>query len=67
VLAEGLYSTTLAIYAFPDDPRPEMQNFVKHYNAESGTEPNFPANAHVRPIAHEIGRQTITTCYSRQF
>jgi branched-chain amino acid transport system substrate-binding protein len=38
---EGFYSMTPAIYAYPDDPRPAVADFAKHYKARFGIDPNF--------------------------
>ncbi|HEY4172466.1 MAG TPA: ABC transporter substrate-binding protein [Rhodopila sp.] len=38
---EGFYCMTPALYAYPDDPRPAVQDFAKHYKARYGREPNF--------------------------
>ena len=40
-VAEGFYSMTPALYAYPDDPRPEVQDFARRYKAKFGIEPNF--------------------------
>jgi branched-chain amino acid transport system substrate-binding protein len=40
-VADGFYSMTPAIYAYPDDPRPAVQDFAKRYKAKFGIEPNF--------------------------
>jgi branched-chain amino acid transport system substrate-binding protein len=40
-VGEGFYSMTPALYAYPDDPRPAVQDFAKHYKAKFGIEPNF--------------------------
>ncbi len=39
--AEGFFCMTPAIYAYPDDPRPAVQEFFKAYKAHYGIEPNF--------------------------
>jgi branched-chain amino acid transport system substrate-binding protein len=39
--AEGLYAMVPAIYAYPDDPRPAVQDFAKRFKAKYGREPNF--------------------------
>jgi branched-chain amino acid transport system substrate-binding protein len=41
--SEGFYSMTPALYAYPDDPRADVQEFAKKYKAISGKEPNFAA------------------------
>jgi branched-chain amino acid transport system substrate-binding protein len=38
---EGFYCMTPALYAYPDDPRPEVQDFAKKYKARYGRDPNF--------------------------
>ena len=38
---EGFYSMTPALYAYPDDPRPEVQAFAKAFKARYGMDPNF--------------------------
>ena len=38
---EGFYCMTPALYAYPDDPRPEVQDFAKRYKARYGRDPNF--------------------------
>ncbi|WP_428492305.1 ABC transporter substrate-binding protein [Rhodopila sp.] len=38
---EGFYCMTPALYAYPDDPRPAVQEFAKKYKARYGREPNF--------------------------
>jgi branched-chain amino acid transport system substrate-binding protein len=38
---EGFYSMTPALYAYPDDPRPAVQAFMKEFKARYGIEPNF--------------------------
>lgn len=38
---EGTYCMTPALYAYPDDPRPAVQDFAKRYKARFGREPNF--------------------------
>jgi branched-chain amino acid transport system substrate-binding protein len=37
----GFYAMTPALYAYPDDPRPEVQAFVKEFKARFGIDPNF--------------------------
>jgi branched-chain amino acid transport system substrate-binding protein len=39
--AEGFYTMTPALYAYPDDPRPAVQAFAKKFKARFGREPNF--------------------------
>jgi branched-chain amino acid transport system substrate-binding protein len=38
---EGFYCMTPALYAYPDDPRPEVQAFARDYKARFGRDPNF--------------------------
>jgi branched-chain amino acid transport system substrate-binding protein len=38
---EGFYCMTPALYAYPDDPRPAVQDFAKRYKARYGRDPNF--------------------------
>jgi branched-chain amino acid transport system substrate-binding protein len=38
---EGFYCMTPALYVYPDDPRPEVQDFAKRYKAKYGRDPNF--------------------------
>jgi branched-chain amino acid transport system substrate-binding protein len=38
---EGFYCMTPALYAYPDDPRPDVQAFAKRYKARYGRDPNF--------------------------
>jgi branched-chain amino acid transport system substrate-binding protein len=38
---EGFYCMTPALYAYPDDPRPEVQAFARDYEARFGRDPNF--------------------------
>jgi len=39
--AEGFYSMTPALYAYPDDPRPAVQAFAKEFKQKYGRDPNF--------------------------
>jgi branched-chain amino acid transport system substrate-binding protein len=39
--AEGFFCMTPALYAYPDDPRPEVQAFAKTYKGRFGRDPNF--------------------------
>ena len=39
--AEGFFCMTPALYAYPHDPRPEVQAFAKKYKARFGRDPNF--------------------------
>jgi branched-chain amino acid transport system substrate-binding protein len=38
---EGTYCMTPALYAYPDDPRPAVQEFAQKYKAKYGRAPNF--------------------------
>ncbi|MBS0639716.1 MAG: ABC transporter substrate-binding protein [Proteobacteria bacterium] len=38
---EGFFCMTPALYAYPDDPRPEVQAFAKKYKDRYGRDPNF--------------------------
>jgi branched-chain amino acid transport system substrate-binding protein len=38
---EGTFCMTPALYAYPDDPRPAVQDFAKRYQARFGRPPNF--------------------------
>jgi branched-chain amino acid transport system substrate-binding protein len=38
---EGAFCMTPALYAYPDDPRPDVQDFAKRYQARYGRPPNF--------------------------
>ena len=38
---EGFYCMTPALYAYPDDPRPAVQDFAKRYKARYNRDPNF--------------------------
>jgi branched-chain amino acid transport system substrate-binding protein len=38
---EGYFCMTPALYAYPDDPRPGVQDFAKRFKAKYGREPNF--------------------------
>ena len=37
---EGFYSMTPALYAYPDDPRPEVEAFARAFKARYGIDPN---------------------------
>jgi branched-chain amino acid transport system substrate-binding protein len=39
--AEGLYAMTPGLYAYPDDPRPAVEAFAKHYKETYHRDPNF--------------------------
>ncbi len=38
---EGFFCMTPALYAYPDDPRPEVQAFAKAFKEKYGRDPNF--------------------------
>jgi branched-chain amino acid transport system substrate-binding protein len=38
---EGTFCMTPALYAYPDDPRPAVEDFAKRYQARYGRPPNF--------------------------
>ncbi len=38
---EGTFCMTPALYAYPDDPRPAVQDFAKRFQAKFGRAPNF--------------------------
>jgi branched-chain amino acid transport system substrate-binding protein len=38
---DGYFCMTPALYAYPDDPRPAVQEFAKKYKARFGRDPNF--------------------------
>lgn len=38
---EGSFCMTPALYAYPDDPRPAVQDFAKRFQAKFGRAPNF--------------------------
>jgi branched-chain amino acid transport system substrate-binding protein len=38
---EGFFCMTPALYAYPDDPRPAVQDFARRYKARYGRDPNF--------------------------
>jgi len=40
-VGEGFYSMTPALYAYPDDPRPAVQDYARRYKARFGIDPNF--------------------------
>jgi len=42
-LTEGIYTMTPVLYAYPDDPRPAVQEFAAKYKKQFGKEPNFAA------------------------
>ena len=50
----GSFCMTPALYAYPDDPRPEVQDFAKRYQARFGRPPNFHG---------EVGCTAATSCF----
>ncbi len=40
-VADGFYSMSPSLYAYPDDPRPAVRAFFKDYKARFGIEPNY--------------------------
>jgi branched-chain amino acid transport system substrate-binding protein len=40
-VAEGFYSMSPSLYAYPDDPRPAVQAFAKKYKAKYGFDVNY--------------------------
>jgi len=38
---EGTFCMAPALYAYPDDPRPAVQDFAKRFQAKYGRPPNF--------------------------
>jgi branched-chain amino acid transport system substrate-binding protein len=38
---EGFFCMTPALYVYPDDPRPAVQEFAKAFKAKYGIDPNF--------------------------
>jgi branched-chain amino acid transport system substrate-binding protein len=63
---EGSYCMTPALYAYPDDPRPEVQDFAKRYQARFGRPPNFHGevgwtSAHVVLLALDRAGRDLTT------
>jgi branched-chain amino acid transport system substrate-binding protein len=40
-VGEGFYSTTASLYAYPDDPRPQVQDLQKRYRAAYGIDMNY--------------------------
>jgi branched-chain amino acid transport system substrate-binding protein len=40
-VADGFYSMAPSLYAYPDDPRPEVQQFARRYKAKYGFEVNY--------------------------
>jgi branched-chain amino acid transport system substrate-binding protein len=62
---EGFYCMTPALYAYPDDPRPEVQAFAKKYKARYGRDPNFHGEvgytaAHLVLLGLERGGKDLT-------
>lgn len=42
-VTDGIYAMTSVLFAYPDDPRPQVQEFAKKYKKMFGREPNFAA------------------------
>ena len=40
-VGEGFYSMSPALYAYPDDPRPDVKAFAAEYKKRYGIDPNF--------------------------
>src|SRR5215469_16289568 len=40
-VAEGFYSMSPSLYAYPDDPRPEIKAFMQTYKARYGVDANY--------------------------
>ena len=40
-VAEGFYSMSPSLYAYPDDPRPAVKAFMQKYKARYGVEANY--------------------------
>lgn len=40
-VAEGYYAMSPGLYAYPDDPRPEVRKFAADYKSRYGRDPNF--------------------------
>ena len=40
-VAEGFYSMSPSLYAYPDDPRPEIKAFTQKYKAKYGVDVNY--------------------------
>jgi branched-chain amino acid transport system substrate-binding protein len=63
---EGSFCMTPALYAYPDDPRPEVQDFAKRYQARYGRPPNFHGEvgwtaAHIVLLALDRAGRDLTT------
>jgi branched-chain amino acid transport system substrate-binding protein len=63
---EGSFCMTPALYAYPDDPRPEVQEFAKRYQARFGRPPNFHGevgwtSAHIVLLALDRAGRDLTT------
>jgi branched-chain amino acid transport system substrate-binding protein len=63
---EGSFCMTPALYAYPDDPRPDVQDFAKRYQARFGRPPNFHGEvgwtaAHVVLLALDRAGRDLTT------
>jgi branched-chain amino acid transport system substrate-binding protein len=44
-VGEGFYSMTASLYAYPDDPRPEVQDLQRRYRAAYGMDMNYIGQA----------------------
>jgi branched-chain amino acid transport system substrate-binding protein len=44
-VGEGFYSMTASLYAYPDDPRPEVQDLQRRYRAAYGIDMNYIGQA----------------------
>jgi branched-chain amino acid transport system substrate-binding protein len=44
-VGEGFYSMTASLYAYPDDPRPEVQDLHRRYRAAYGIDMNYIGQA----------------------
>jgi len=42
-VTDGTFAMTSVLFAYPDDPRPQVQEFAKKYKRMFGREPNFAA------------------------
>jgi branched-chain amino acid transport system substrate-binding protein len=63
---EGSFCMTPALYAYPDDPRPAVQDFAKRYQAKYGRAPNFHGevgwtSAHIVLMALDHAGRDLTT------
>jgi len=63
---EGSFCMTPALYAYPDDPRPDVQDFAKRYQARYDRPPNFHGEvgwtaAHIVLLALDRAGRDLTT------